>query len=130
MKSDQTTKKLGEVRRDIIHHMGRRCRDWDYGGRAIYMITINLKERGRPVMAEWARSLDDSAEAQEQNLPVSGQAQNWPGNGLRSASAETPAIRAVACGGTMLSTSPPLFFRKLTIKALISSICSFRRRTI
>ena len=76
-----------EVRRDIIHHMGRRCRDWDYGGRAIYMITINLKERGRPVMAEWPRSLDDSAEAQEQNLPVSGQAQNWPGNGLRSASA-------------------------------------------
>lgn len=81
-----------EVRRDIIHHMGRRCRDWDYGGRAIYMITINLKERGRPVMAEWARSLDDSAEAQEQNLPVSGQAQNWPGNGLRSASAETPKV--------------------------------------
>ena len=76
-----------EVRRDVIHHMGRRCRDWDYGGRAIYMITINLKERGRPVMAEWPRSLDDSAEAQEQNLPVSGQAQNWPGNGLRSASA-------------------------------------------
>ena len=45
-----------EVRRDIIHHMGRRCRDWDYGGRAIYMITINLKERGRPVMAEWPRA--------------------------------------------------------------------------
>ena len=85
-----------EVRRDIIHHMGRRCRDWDYGGRAIYMITINLKERGRPVMAEWARSLDDSAEAQEQTLPVSGQAQNWPGNGLRSASAETPRLCASA----------------------------------
>ena len=85
-----------EVRRDIIHHMGRRCRDWDYGGRAIYMITINLKERGRPVMAEWPRSLDDSAEAQEQNLPVSWQAQNWPGNGLRSASAETARLCASA----------------------------------
>ena len=60
MKSDQITKELGEVRRDIIHHMGRRCRDWDYGGRAIYMITINLKERGRPVMAEWPRFLDVS----------------------------------------------------------------------
>ena len=47
---------------DIIHHMGRRCRDWDYGGRAIYMITVNLKERGRPVLAEWP-----------QFLPVSGQ---------------------------------------------------------
>ena len=61
MKSDQTTKKLGEVRRDIIHHMGRRCRDWDYGGRAIYMITINLKERGRPVMAEWPRASPETA---------------------------------------------------------------------
>ena len=61
MKSDQTTKELGEVRRDIIHHMGRRCRDWDYGGRAIYMITINLKERGRPVMAEWPRASPETA---------------------------------------------------------------------
>ena len=77
---------------DVIHHMGRRCRDWDYGGRAIYMITINLKERGRPVMAEWPRFLDVSGQAQEQNLPVSGQAQNWPGNGLRSASAEKPKV--------------------------------------
>ena len=50
-----------EVRRDIIHHMGRRCRDWDYGGRAIYMITINLKERGRPVMAEWPRASPETA---------------------------------------------------------------------
>ncbi len=50
-----------EVRRDIIHHMGRRCRDWDYGGRAIYMITINLKERGRPVMAEWPCASPETA---------------------------------------------------------------------
>ena len=67
MKSDQTTKELGEVRRDIIHHMGRRCRDWDYGGRAIYMITINLKERGRPVMAEWPRA---SAETPKVYMPL------------------------------------------------------------
>ena len=56
-----------EVRRDIIHHMGRRCRDWDYGGRAIYMITINLKERGRPVMAEWPRA---SAEKPRVYMPL------------------------------------------------------------
>ena len=56
-----------EVRRDIIHHMGRRCRDWDYGGRAIYMITINLKERGRPVMAEWPRA---SAETPKVYMPL------------------------------------------------------------
>ena len=76
---------------DVIHHMGRRCRDWDYGGRAIYMITVNLKERGRPVLAEWPRLLPVSGQAQ--NLPVSGQVQNrpdlggilrQPGNGLVS----------------------------------------------
>ena len=67
MKSDQTTKELGEIRRDIIHHRGRRCRDWDYGGRAIYMITINLKERGRPVMAEWPRA---SAETPKVYMPL------------------------------------------------------------
>ncbi len=67
---------------DVIHHMGRRCRDWDYGGRAIYMITINLKERGRPVMAEWPRFLPVSGQAQ--NQPVSGNVLRQPGNGLVS----------------------------------------------
>ena len=42
----------GGWRRETIHHMGRRCRDWDYGARAIYMITVSLKERGRPTLAE------------------------------------------------------------------------------
>ena len=59
---------------DVIHRMGRRCRDWDYGGRAIYMITVSLKERGKPVLAEWPRYLGVSAEVQ--NLPVSAEARN------------------------------------------------------
>ena len=43
-----------EVRRDIIHHMGRRCRDWDYGGRAIYMITINFFSAiGNAALLRW-----------------------------------------------------------------------------
>ena len=64
--------------RDVIHHMGRRCHDWDYGGRAIYMITVSLKERGRPVLAEWPRY-----------LPVSGQARNRDASGEFCVSAET-----------------------------------------
>ena len=36
---------------EIKHRMTRRLNGWDYCQRAIYMITINLKERGRPVMA-------------------------------------------------------------------------------
>ena len=43
----------GAIMRDVIHRMGRRCYNCDYSGRAIYMITICLKERGRPVLAAW-----------------------------------------------------------------------------
>ena len=102
---------------DVIHHMGRRCRDWDYGGRAIYMITVSLKERGRPVLAEWPRFLPVSVQAQNrpvseqaqalpifeqaQVLPIFGQAQNrpdlgdilrQPGNGPFCASPETAKV--------------------------------------
>lgn len=43
-------------KRETIHHMGRRCRDWDYRCRAIYHITLVQEERGRPLLGE----LDDS----------------------------------------------------------------------
>ena len=43
----------GAIMRDVIHRMGRRCHNWDYSARAIYMITICLKERGRSVLAAW-----------------------------------------------------------------------------
>ena len=45
------------------------------------MITVNLKERGRPVLAEWPRF-----------LPVSGQEQNQPGSGPFCASPETAKV--------------------------------------
>ena len=57
---------------DVIHHMGRRCRDWDYGGRAIYMITVNLKERGSPVLAEWPKFLPVSGQAPTEVLRFGG----------------------------------------------------------
>ena len=79
---------------EVIHHMGRRCRDWDYGARAIYMITVSLKERGRPTLAEWPEILGVSAKAQ--NLPVAGQALRLPGNGLFGASPETSLFCASA----------------------------------
>jgi len=41
--------------REVVHHMGRRCRDWDYGARAIYMVTLSLKKRARPTLAEWPK---------------------------------------------------------------------------
>lgn len=39
---------------DAIHHrMGRRLTDWDYGARAIYMVTLELAHRGRPTLSSW-----------------------------------------------------------------------------
>ena len=52
---------------EIKHHKGRRCNNWDYGQRAIYMVTINLAERGKPTLAGWP-----------QYIAVSGDAQNSP----------------------------------------------------
>ena len=117
------TKCLGEMQQDVIHHMGRRCRDWNYGGRAIYMITVNLKERERPVLAEWPRFLGVSAKAQNhpaQNRPVSTKAKSQPVSGQAQeleidnasavvcASAETPKFKAhfQAIGNTGLLQMP------------------------
>ena len=35
----------GAFRRETIHSMKRRCRDWDYRSRCIYMITLELADR-------------------------------------------------------------------------------------
>ncbi len=40
------------VRRETIHHMGRRCFEWDYSSRCIYMITVELADRSKPVLGQ------------------------------------------------------------------------------
>ena len=64
---------MGVIREDVIHRMGRRCREWDYSARAIYLVTVCLKERGRPVLAEWPEFCA-SPETAKNNLAVSGEA--------------------------------------------------------
>ncbi len=49
----------GRLMRDPIHHMGRRCRNWDYCGRGCYLITITLADRSLPLLGEARR--EDSA---------------------------------------------------------------------
>ena len=38
------------VRQPVKHHMGRRCFNWDYTSRCIYMITITLADRSQPIL--------------------------------------------------------------------------------
>ena len=47
------------VRQEVKHHMGRRCFNWDYSSRCIYMITITLADRSRPILG---RLVDEGAE--------------------------------------------------------------------
>lgn len=54
----------GSIRRETLHHMGRRCLEWDYGARAIYMVTVTLEER-RPVLGTLAKN--SGVSAREQN---------------------------------------------------------------
>lgn len=41
---------MGEVRRETIHRMTRRCAGWDYRQRAIYQITLVQADRRRPLL--------------------------------------------------------------------------------
>ena len=45
-----TAEHKSEVRQEVKHHMGRRCFNWDYSSRCIYMITITLADRSRPIL--------------------------------------------------------------------------------
>ena len=40
------------VRQEVKRQMGRRCFNWDYSSRCIYMITITLADRSRPVLGQ------------------------------------------------------------------------------
>jgi len=40
----------GAWRRETIHHMGRRCRNWDYCGTGVYMVTMTLNDRKSRVL--------------------------------------------------------------------------------
>ena len=40
------------LRKPVKHHMGRRCFNWDYSSRCIYMITITQADRSRPVLGQ------------------------------------------------------------------------------
>ena len=39
-------------RQEVKHHMGRRCFGWDYRSRCIYMITITLADRSKPILGQ------------------------------------------------------------------------------
>ena len=41
---------MGEVRRETVHRMTRRCDGWDYRQRAIYQVTLVQADRARPLL--------------------------------------------------------------------------------
>ena len=79
-----TDEQKSGVRQEVKHHMGRRCFNWDYSSRCIYMITIVLADRSRPVLGrlvgegeEWRVEPSEIGQIVEQcwrEIP-----QQWPG---------------------------------------------------
>ena len=47
-----TDEQKSAVRQEVKHHMGRRCFGWDYRSRCIYMITITLANRSKPILGQ------------------------------------------------------------------------------
>ena len=75
----------GSFREPVKHHMGRRCLNWDYSARCIYMVTITQEDRSRPLLGtlvrrgpeEWAVEPSEAGRAVEEcwrEIPV-----QWPG---------------------------------------------------
>ena len=44
----------GLLRRETVHRMTRRCLNWDYCGRGVYLITLELNDRSRPLLGRLA----------------------------------------------------------------------------
>jgi len=70
--------------------MGRRCRNWDYKGRGVYLITIAAKERGRGVWGEvraepLAARFTPNATGEIIARAWAELAENWPGVRLLAA---------------------------------------------
>ena len=54
-----TDEQQSAVRQEVKHHMGRRCFNWDYSSRCIYMITITLADRSRPVLGQLVGEVEE-----------------------------------------------------------------------
>ena len=53
----------GGLAREVIHHMGRRCLNWDYHARCIYQITITLADRSKHLLGELSPELVEAVRA-------------------------------------------------------------------
>ena len=62
----------GALCRETIHTMKRRCRDWDYRSRCIYMITIELADRRTQALGKLKIASKDGAWVDSQNAKTFG----------------------------------------------------------
>ena len=73
----------GEWRCETVHHMGRRCKNWDYTARCIYEITVVLKDRRRNWLGELRESLRENAQTQDQRENARDVGRNCANSGKR-----------------------------------------------
>ena len=51
----------GAIMRDVIHRMGRRCFNWDYCGKGVYMVTMTLADRSKPLFGRLVGECPETA---------------------------------------------------------------------
>ena len=69
---------VAKFRRPIVHRMGRRCHNWDYKGRGVYLITIAAAKRGRGVWGRVGRNEAASGLARTEAVSASPAAAKFP----------------------------------------------------
>ena len=75
----------GALMRDVIHRMGRRCRNWDYCGRGAYLITLTLADRRSCALGRLSRDtqkgafVELSAVGRLVETAMSELSRQWPG---------------------------------------------------
>lgn len=98
----------GALMRDVIHRMGRRCRNWDYCGKGTYQITMTLADRkscalGREIELLMWRMGDFTPEINVLGVCVMPDHVHWVVRVVRRLSARKPlglALRGFKGGAT------------------------------
>jgi len=115
-------REMGEVRQEVKHRMGRRCWGWDYSGRGIYMVTVVLADRGRPVLGRLVREGEEwRVEASEAGRMVE---ECW-----REIPRQWPGVEVLACQVMPDHFHGVLFVKEEQGKKLGNIVGSFKSRS-
>ena len=115
----------GAWMRDTIHHMGRRCRNWDYHGRGVYLITIAAATRGSGIWGRVVAEVASDSALTEAGVPRVGVKEaGVPHVGVKEAGAPHVGVKEAGVprvGVSPLAVKSSVKFRPNAIGRLIEA---------